>query len=104
MLDRGAIRLPRAIRYPSFRRTFEETFYGRKRSSAALSRYDTRLERRNFDEQRFIEFVPCPGEKRVRIDVYDPLDNYAVFAGQWLGRTFTVSSEAPLTDWVIALT
>lgn len=58
----------------------------------------------NFDEQRFIEFVACPAEKRVRIDVYDALDNYAVFAGTWAGRTFTISSDRPLSDWVIDLT
>lgn len=33
----------------------------------------------SYTRQQFIDFVPCPGEKRVRIDVHDPLEDYAVF-------------------------
>lgn len=33
----------------------------------------------SFNHQRFVYFIPCPGEKRVRIDVHDGVHNYAVY-------------------------
>jgi hypothetical protein len=63
----------------------------------------------HFPTQQFIPFVPCPGEKRVRIDVFDGLENYAVYAGEWVGNTFYPSGKKgqiskPLEDWRIDLT
>jgi hypothetical protein len=58
----------------------------------------------DYARQKFIEFVPCPGEKRVRIDVYDSLDNYGVFAGTYQGRTFVPTDGKQLSDWQIDLT
>jgi hypothetical protein len=33
--------------------------------------------------RKFIFFIPCPGEKRVRLDVHDDLDNYVVVKAKY---------------------
>lgn len=60
----------------------------------------------SYEKQRFIDFVPCPGEKRVRIDAYDGIHNYAVYAVRYgKGRmVFPIEPVVPLTDWEIDLT
>lgn len=59
----------------------------------------------DFNKQSFIRFCPCPNEKRVRIDVYDDLENYAVYPGTWEGNTFFPNTNnGPLLDWQIDLT
>lgn len=57
----------------------------------------------DYRRQCFIGHFPCEGEKRVRIDVHDSLDNYDVFeVEQYLGMTI-VKSKVPLADWRIDL-
>ena len=57
-----------------------------------------------FDSQEFIPFIPCPGEKRVRVDVHDELCNYAVFSVKYTGdQSFDVLLDLPLRDWVLSL-
>lgn len=70
----------------------------------------------SYPDQNFVSFVPCPGEKRVRIDVFDDLDNYDVYAGYYEstgdGVAFVVFGETdetgeyakPLEDWQIDYT
>lgn len=61
----------------------------------------------SYRDQRFIPFCPCPGENRVRIDVFDDLDNYAVFSVTYTGdNTFDFHGDPnkPLRDWAIHYT
>jgi hypothetical protein len=57
----------------------------------------------SFPRQTFVTFIPCPGEKRVRIDAHDSLENYAVFAVEYCAHTINVIGDPtkPLTDWQI---
>lgn len=65
----------------------------------------------HFRKQEFVPFIPCPGEKRVRLDVHDSLDNYGVYAATYAeDGTFSVSGPAdnPTGDpvelnWVLSL-
>ena len=58
----------------------------------------------HYTSQRFVEFYPCPGEKRVRLDVFDDLSNYAVYSVEYTSEyMFNIKSMDPLTDWVIDL-
>lgn len=56
----------------------------------------------HYARQCFVPHIPCPGEERVRIDVFDGLENYGVYRGVWSGSTFTLSSREPL-NWRIDL-
>lgn len=57
----------------------------------------------SYTRQEFIAFIPCPGEKRVRIDVHEPLTAYAVFPASYTGpNTFDLKSVTPLSDWEIS--
>lgn len=67
----------------------------------------------HWERQDFVNFIPCRGEKRVRLDVHDDLSNYGVFPviyhevefrdGQ-LHTRFTVEPGARnLSDWQIDL-
>lgn len=64
----------------------------------------------SFDEQCFIPHCSCPGEKRVRIDVHDSLDNYAVYPVEsdnpntMTARLVKPLSTTPLADWIIDYT
>ena len=46
------------------------------------------------------DFIPCPGQKRVRVDVHGPLDNLAVFPVQYKKEsdslTFELLDNTPL--------
>lgn len=63
----------------------------------------------HYGRQEFIAHIPCEGEKRVRIDVYDGLENYAVFEvtsddpNPLNPRMVNIVSDKPLTDWRIDL-
>jgi hypothetical protein len=58
----------------------------------------------SFNHQRFVYFIPCPGEKRVRIDVHDGVHNYAVYPAIYHDNgTFDVTSDEALADWTISL-
>jgi hypothetical protein len=58
----------------------------------------------SYTKQAFIEFVPCPGEKRVRIDVHEDLENYAVYRVRYgEDRMVYPLSQRPL-DWRIDYT
>jgi hypothetical protein len=63
----------------------------------------------HYPSQQFITHIPCEGERRVRIDVHDSLDNYAVFEvtsnnpNPMSAREVTLVSDQPLTDWQIDL-
>jgi hypothetical protein len=64
----------------------------------------------HYPTQQFITHCPCPGEKRVRIDVHDDLENYAVYAVEsddpnpMNARAIRILSPQPLADWAIHLT
>lgn len=57
----------------------------------------------------FIPHIPCPGEKRVRIDVFDGLELYEVYEvtsndpNPMNPREVTPVTARPLTDWRIDL-
>jgi hypothetical protein len=66
----------------------------------------------HYGKQDFVSFIPCPGEKRVRLDVFDGLHNYGVFPveyhevrieGSTTHTRFTVMGERELSDWQIDL-
>ena len=64
----------------------------------------------HYGRQEFVPHFPCPGEKRVRIDVHDSLDDYDVFPvtrpdGQqpFQSGIINVISQTPLADWRIDL-
>jgi hypothetical protein len=57
----------------------------------------------SFTKQKFVPFIPCPGEKRVRIDEHEPLCNFAVYEAIYSGpQTFDLKSLTPLADWEIS--
>jgi len=57
----------------------------------------------SYKEQGFVYFIPCPGEKRVRLDVFDDLKNYDVYeVSHEEGDTiFLKEPVQPLKDWRI---
>jgi hypothetical protein len=59
----------------------------------------------SYPQQCFIPHIPCEGERRVRLDVHDSLDNYAVFEVECVHEdgSFDIASTQPLTDWRIDL-
>ena len=60
----------------------------------------------SFLQQQFVSFVPCSGEKRVRIDVLNDLENYAVFDGRYerVGDGLIFYPGNQLADWRIDYT
>lgn len=52
-----------------------------------------------YSRQEFVPFVPCPGERRVRLDVHDGLQNYGVYAVLYVedALEFIVLSDRPLS-------
>jgi hypothetical protein len=58
----------------------------------------------SYNEKRFVHHIDCKGEKRVRIDVHDGLDNYGVFEVEMTSETTfnVVTPHRPLTDWEIS--
>ena len=57
----------------------------------------------HYGKQTFVSHIPCEGEKRVRIDVHDSLDNYDVFPVETRNGMVFTKSDKPLTDWRIDL-
>jgi hypothetical protein len=58
----------------------------------------------DYNKQKFIPFIPCPGQKRVRIDVFDSLDNYAGFPVNYKedgSFDFLGDPSSPCNDWEI---
>lgn len=57
--------------------------------------------------QCFINHIPCPGEKRVRVDYFGDLSDLAVFEVRREEGSrvfFPVDGNNPLRDWQIDLT
>lgn len=59
----------------------------------------------SFNSQCFVPFAQCENEKRVRIDVHDGVDNYAVYPAIYRGDdgAFDLASDEALWDWEISL-
>lgn len=66
----------------------------------------------HFGLQDFVAFIPCPGEKRVRVDAHDDLSNYGVyeviyhevdFKDGFMNIQMTCLGGDELTDWQIDL-
>jgi hypothetical protein len=58
----------------------------------------------HYAKQEFVPFIPCPGERRIRLDVFDGLDNYGVFPVVYRDNgTFDIQSREELTGWEICL-
>jgi hypothetical protein len=57
----------------------------------------------SFTKQKFVPFIPCPGEKRVRIDEHEPLTNFAVFPVRYEGpQDFVYEGAAACSDWEVS--
>ena len=58
----------------------------------------------SYNEKRFIHHIDCKNEKRVRVDVHDDLEDYAVFEVEMTGTNSfnVVNRRNPLKDWVIS--
>lgn len=76
-----------------------------------LKMHETGVAVWSFNQQKFVPFVPTQrGEKRVRIDVFDGVENYAVYSARYTDEThFDLGgprgkTAKPLTDWLIDLT
>ena len=59
----------------------------------------------SYTRQEFVPFFPCPGEKRVRLDVFDGLENYGVYAVEYQadGSFITADPAVELKDWELSL-
>ena len=53
--------------------------------------------------KQYVPFIPCPGEKRVRLDVFDCLDNYAVVKVRYFDDLSFQPISTNTEDWRIDL-
>ncbi len=57
-----------------------------------------------YSKQCFVHFIPCPGEKRVRVDA-GMLSDFAVYKAVWKpSGEITLPSLKPLKGWAIDYT
>jgi len=61
---------------------------------------DIQVEVWNYATQSFIAHIPCPGEKRVRVDYHGSLHDLAPFEVHRDGEQFfVINPQQPLEDW-----
>lgn len=56
----------------------------------------------SYSLQKFIPFIPCPGEKRVRVDFFGDLDDLVVWRVEYQGNLLFSQGDSPLPDWVVS--
>lgn len=64
---------------------------------------DTKVGVWSYSLQRFIPFIPCPGEKRVRVDFFGDLDDLVVWPVEYRGNLVFSQGDSPLPDWTVSL-
>lgn len=53
--------------------------------------------------REYTRHIPCPGEKRVRLDVHDSLDIFRVYKVKHENGYIILLEPKPLADWRIDL-